>query len=137
MILMILFLIFKPTYAIIPANGRIQLNFINTLPCEVNVEYQVTDANEKFALDANTYKFAQDLEAEKDIIVRASLNNKNCGDYNIQFDGIDTGNVNLGNGTGTKGYSILITERANNLIITRLNNEEQLEKSVSGLPFVA
>ena len=137
MILIMLFLIFKPTYAIIPANGRIQLNFINTLPCEVNVEYQVTDANEKFALDANTYKFAQDLEAEKDIIVRASLNNSNCGNYNIQFDGIDTGKVNLGNGTGTKGYSILITERAKNLIITRLNNEEQLEKSVSGLPFVA
>ena len=114
-----------------------QLNFINTLPCEVNVEYQVTDANEKFALDANTYKYAQDQEAEKDSIVRASLNNSNCGNYNIQFDGIDTGNVNLGNGTGTKGYSILITERANNLIITRLNNEEQLDKSETGDPYVA
>ena len=114
-----------------------QLNFINTLPCEVNVEYQVTDANDKFMLNANTYKFAQDLEAEKDIIVRASLNNSNCGNYNIQFDGIDTGKVNLGNGTGTKGYSILITERANNLIITRLNNQEQLDKSETGDPYVA
>ena len=83
----------------------------------------------------NTYEFVQDLEAEKEIIVTASLGNGNCG--NIQFDGTTTGEVNLGNGTETLGYSILITERDNNLIITRMNEEEQLDKSESGDPSVA
>lgn len=114
-----------------------QLNFINTLPCRVNINYQVTDKNGSLSIYANEYEFVQDLEAQQDIIVRAFLENQDCAGY-IQFDGgFDTGNVNLGKGMGTQGYSILITERENNLTITRLNNEEQLDKSDTGDPFVA
>jgi hypothetical protein len=113
-----------------------QLNFINTLPCKVNIEYEVSDQTDKFALEGNMYKFAQDLGADQDIMVRAFLDEPNCANY-IQFDDIDTGKEYLGTGNGTFGYSILITERGNNLTITRLNNEEQLEKSDTGDPFVA
>ncbi|XP_057379153.1 solute carrier family 15 member 1-like [Daphnia carinata] len=127
----------EPTYATIPADGRMQLNFINTLPCQVTVTYRVTDKNGDLVVNANEYKFVQDLEADKDIFATASLENPDCGSY-IQFTGgFNTGEVNLGKGKGTKGYSILITERENNLTITRVNNEEQLEKSDTGDPFVA
>ena len=87
-------------------------------------------------IQGNKYEFAQDLEAEREIIVAAFLENGNCGNF-IQLDGFKTGEVNLGKGNGTKGYSILITVREKNLIITRLNEEEQLEKSNTGDPYVA
>jgi hypothetical protein len=113
-----------------------QLNFINTLPCKVNVEYEVTEKNGNFELGGFMYEFAQDLEAEKDIIVRAYLDKKDCAGY-TEFVNIDTGTVSLGTGNGTQGYSILITGRDKNLTITRLNEAEQLEKSNTGDPYVA
>ncbi len=87
-------------------------------------------------LEGNKYEFAQDLEAEQDITVRAFLNNPDCAGY-TQFANIDTGIVSLGKGNGTQGYSILITGRDQNLAITRLNEAEQLEKSDTGDPYVA
>ncbi|XP_045033705.1 solute carrier family 15 member 1 isoform X2 [Daphnia magna] len=127
----------EPTYATIPADGRMQLNFINTLPCQVNVTYRVTDKNGDLSIKANEYEFVQDLEADQDIFASAFLENADCGGY-LQFNGgFSTGEVKLGKGGGTKGYSILITERENELTITRLNNEEQLDKSDTGDPSVA
>ncbi|KAK4036171.1 solute carrier family 15 member 1 [Daphnia magna] len=127
----------EPTYATIPADGRMQLNFINTLPCQVNVTYRVTDKNGDLSIKANKYEFVQDLEADQDIFASAFLENADCGGY-LQFNGgFSTGEVKLGKGGGTKGYSILITERENELTITRLNNEEQLDKSDTGDPSVA
>ncbi|XP_046443386.1 solute carrier family 15 member 1-like [Daphnia pulex] len=126
----------EPTYAIIPSNGRMQLNFINTLPCKVNVKYAVSDKNGELVLEGNKYEFAQDLEAEQEIIVRAYLESGDCSNF-IQLNGFETGEVNLGKGNGTQGYSVLITERDNNLTITRLDKEEQLEKSNTGDPYVA
>ncbi|XP_046631111.1 solute carrier family 15 member 2-like [Daphnia pulicaria] len=126
----------EPTYATIPGDGRMQLNFINTLPCNVSVVYGVSEKNGNFELQGNMYEFVQDLEAEKDIIVRAFLDKPDCAGY-TQFVNIDTGIVSLGTGDGTQGYSILITEREKNLTITRLNKEEQLEKSNTGDPYVA
>jgi solute carrier family 15 oligopeptide transporter 1 len=134
--IIIIFFLFQPTYATIPGDGRMQLNFINTLPCKVNVEYEVTEKNGNFELQGNMYEFVQDLEAEQDIIVRAFLDKPDCAGY-TQFVNIDTGIVSLGIGDGTQGYSILITERENNLTITRLDKEEQLEKSNTGDPYVA
>jgi hypothetical protein len=113
-----------------------QLNFINTLRCNVSVVYGVSEKNGNFELQGNMYEFVQDLEAEKDIIVRAFLDKPDCAGY-TQFVNIDTGIVSLGTGDGTQGYSILITERENNLTITRLDKEEQLEKSNTGDPYVA
>jgi hypothetical protein len=113
-----------------------QLNFINTLPCTVSVEYGVSGKNGSFELKGKMYEFVQDLEADQDIAVRASLKNQDCASY-TQFVNIDTGTVNLGKGEGTQGYSILITGRDNNLAITRLNEAEQLEKSNTGDPYVA
>jgi solute carrier family 15 oligopeptide transporter 1 len=135
MIIIIIFL-FQPTYATIPGDGRMQLNFINTLPCKVNVEYEVTEKNGNFELQGNMYEFVQDLEAEQDIIVRAFLDNTDCAGY-TEFANTDTGTVSLGTGNGTQGYSILITGRNDNLAITRLNEAEQLEKSNTGDPYVA
>lgn len=127
----------EPTYATIPADGRMQLNFINTLPCQVNVTYRVKDKNGDLSIKANEYEFVQDLEADQDIFASAFLENADCGGY-LQFNGgFSTGEVRLGKGNGTKGYSILITERENELTITRLNNEEQLDKSDTGDPSVA
>ncbi|KAI9551403.1 hypothetical protein GHT06_021736 [Daphnia sinensis] len=127
----------EPTYATIPADGRMQLNFINTLPCQVNVTYRVADKNGELFVKANEYEFVQDLEADKDIFASAFLENPDCGGY-LNFNvGFNTGEVNLGKGNGTQGYSILITERENELTITRLNKEEQLEKSDTGDPLVA
>lgn len=127
----------EPTYATIPADGRMQLNFINTLPCQVNVTYRVKDKNGDLSIKANEYEFVQDLEADQDIFASAFLENADCGGY-LQFNGgFSTGEVKLGKGNGTKGYSILITERENELTITRLNNEEQLDKSDTGDPSVS
>ncbi|KAK4036170.1 hypothetical protein OUZ56_028236 [Daphnia magna] len=127
----------EPTYATIPADGRMQLNFINTLPCQVNVTYRVTDKNGDLSIKANEYEFVQDLEADQNIFASAFLENADCGGY-LQFNGdFSTGEVRLGKGGGTKGYSILITERENELTITRLNNEEQLDKYYTGDPSVA
>jgi hypothetical protein len=102
-----------------------QLNFINTLPCKVNVKYAVSDKNGELVLEGNQYEFAQDLEAEQDIIVRAYLESGDCSNF-IQLNGFETGEVNLGKGNGTQGYSVLITERDNNLTITRLDNQQDI-----------
>lgn len=115
-----------------------QLNFINTLPCNVDVEYSVGEKNSTgpITISAQSYHFEQNLEANKTIYARASLKNGNCADF-IQFEDTNTETVQLGIGYGTLGYSILITERDNKLVITRVKNEEQLEKSDSGDPYVA
>lgn len=115
-----------------------QLNFINTLPCQVNIEYNIgASQNTNILLNATQYEFVQDLKADETILARAYLTSKDCGPY-VQFEeGYDTGFIDLGVGSKTLGYSILITERDMNLTMTRLQHEEQLEKSTSGNPLVA
>lgn len=123
----------------IPGDGLIQLNFINTLPCEVKVAYSVGKNNNTdpfITIGAQSYYFVQDLEANQTIHARAYLEDGDCAGF-IQFEDFNTDTVELGTGYETFGYSILITGRDNQLIITRINKEEQLEKSESGDPLVA
>lgn len=93
------------------------------------------DEKGEIFLNANKYDFVQDLAADKDIYARAILNDDACN-FLISQDGLDTGDLYLGKGNETLGYSIVITERNRVLTMTRLNHEEQLEKSNSGDPYV-
>ena len=111
------------------------MNFINTLPCQVNINYYVADKNGKLELNATQYDFVQDLAADQEIMARAILTDQNCS--SIYFENYDTGDISLGKGNETKGFSILITERDKNITMVRFDTEEQLEKSNSGDPYVA
>ena len=117
----------------IPGNGLIQLNFINTFPCEVNVDYSVANENNTIPINALSYEFVQDLKANQTIYARAVFKDSSCADL-LEHD---TGTIELGKGSETLGYFIIITERDSKLVIARLNNEEQLEKSEMGQPYVA
>ena len=113
-----------------------QLNFINTLPCNINVNYYVRNGtNGKAQLNTTSPTFATPfLEAFKDIDVEASLAEPgNC--LGLGSDS-STGLVPLGYANETQGYSVLITSRGGQLIVTRLVEPEQLEKSIIGQPLL-
>ena len=74
----------QPTYAKIPGEGLTQLNFINTLPCQVNLSY-VHPRNQTtkwIEMSANSFTFERDLE-DKPIPVTAHLSSALCGDVNF------------------------------------------------------
>ena len=74
----------QPTYEKLPLEGLTQLNFINTLPCHVNLSY-VHPGNQTtkwIEMSANSFTFERDLEDQL-IAVRARLASPNCGDVNF------------------------------------------------------
>lgn len=112
-----------------------QLNFINTLPCQVNVSYTVGGQhNESISLNETIRNIeTKFLPAKQDIDVEASLNGNSCG-------GIPVNPINwkgsLGSAGEKHGYSVLITLRESNLVVARLNDPTSLEKSNSGQPMI-
>ena len=119
-----------------------QLNFINTLPCDVNVNYYAAaDENGTAQLNTTSRTFATPfLTTVDDIIVEAALVDPvSC---NLQLGGGfdvgsgSTGLVSLGYANQTEGYSVLITLRDGQLVATRLLDPEQLTKSDIGKPLL-
>ncbi len=112
-----------------------QLNFINTLPCPVNVSYAVGGQhNESISLNETSRNIETTfLPANQDIAVGASLTGNNCGGITV-----NTSNWkgSLGSGGEQHGYSALITLRGGNLVVARLNDPTRLEKSNSGQPMI-
>ena len=119
--------------------GQMQLNFINTLPCDVNVFYYPTVddkvENATALLNTTNPTFATEfLNVVDDVVMEAIVVDPgNCLLLASDSDG-STGLVHLGNATETHGYSVLITLRNGQLVATRIVEEEQLEKSVNGNP---
>ena len=125
----------QPTYAKIPGPGMMQLNFINTLPCPVNVSYAVGGQhNESISLNETLRNIETTfLPANQDIAVEASLTGNNCGGITVNTF---TWKGSLGSGGEQHGYSVLITLRGGNLVVARLNDPNRLEKSNSGQPMI-
>ena len=133
----------QPTYEKIPDVGQMQLNFINTLPCDVNVNYYVADdENGTAQLNTTSRTFATPfLTTVDDVIVEATLVDPgNCilqlGDGSGGVGSGTTGLVSLGYANETQGYSVLITLRDSQLVATRLLDPEQLAKSDVGKPLL-
>jgi len=118
-----------------------QLNFINTLPCPVNLTYRLegtddytrqTSLNETFRYNATDF-----FPANKIITVDGTLQltDGKCGDLTVNTASLT--NVDLGKGIENEGYAVLITLRQNALTIVRLNDTEHLKKSDNGNPMIA
>lgn len=113
-----------------------RLNFISTVPCNVSVDYYIgqTPYNANF----NQTFFVEELAAGEEIfILNAVTVNGTCNAENDLY--LEAKNVTLGKGEGTKGYSVYITQgkSAPALDIFRTVSEEQIDKSVSGDPYIA
>ena len=114
-----------------------QLNFINTLPCPVNLSYTTgSHHQESIILDDKIRNFATEfLPALEEISAEVSFTDGN------DCNGLAVGNSNsrktlLGKGESTEGYAVLITLRDGNLVLTRLNDATHLKKSISGEPML-
>ena len=114
-----------------------QLNFINTLPCPVNLTYLVgtgeTSGQKIFLNDTLRYNatdfFAANEIIRVDGILQMTEGNK-CGELTVNTSSIM--NVDLGKGTEEEGYAVVITLRENQLTVVRLNEPEHLKKSDNG-----
>lgn len=110
-----------------------QLNFINTLPCSVNLQYSVAgNHNKSVTLDEVIRNNATDfLPALQNIEAEASLVGVSCGDLAVVNP---TWKGSLGSAGDTHGYSVLVTLRGGNLVVSRLNEPTNLKKSIEGQP---
>ena len=132
----------QPTYEKIPDVGQMQLNFINTLPCDVNVNYYVApDENGTALLNTTSRIYAtpflstvDDIVVEAALVVPAYCNSQLDNGFNMGSG--TTGLVSLGYANETQGYSVLITLRDGQLVATRLLDPEQLAKSDIGKPLL-
>lgn len=68
----------KKTYPRIPETGLTQLNFVNTLPCHVNVSYN----NEAKWIEANSFSFERDLKDEP-LHIQVKSADSRCGNIEL------------------------------------------------------
>lgn len=109
-----------------------KLNFINTLPCNLDIRYDVGGHSANLTLDPNHFVTVESLPAEETITVsRAIAEGENCTLKENVLRYID-----LGRGNQKAAYSVLITHWNYEIAIARMNKEEQIEKSYSGDPLV-
>ena len=113
-----------------------RLNFISSIPCNVSVDYRVGATN--YTANVKRTLFVEGLTAEEEIFIfKAVTLSATCdGGENLS---LQQENVNLGKGDDMKGYSVYITQNKAHdaLDMFRTVTEEQIEKSVSGDPFIA
>ena len=112
-----------------------RLNFISTIPCNVSVNYQIGE--ELYNANVNQTLFVEQLPAGQNIFIHKAITlPETCaGEHLI----LEQENVTLGIAEELKGYSVYITSNMNQdaLDIFRTVTEEQIEKSVSGDPYIA
>ncbi|EFX84703.1 hypothetical protein DAPPUDRAFT_99512 [Daphnia pulex] len=122
----------ETTYPRIPAPGLTQLNFINTLPCPVNISYAHGHHPDKWLdVGAKSFSFERDL-MDGPIRVKANLLSPRCQD--VTFSNAEwTGTIE---GVSTKAFSVVITVRNGQLEVARMKTEEPLDKANSGHPRV-
>jgi len=118
----------ESTYERIPADGFTQLNVVNTLPCPVNVTYTAANQARSFQLNATTFSFEYHLE-DRPIAFETTVP-KTCADI-VFRQSTWSGFID---GSSAKGYSVIITVRDDDLLVTRLSSEEPLGKSATGKP---
>lgn len=77
----------QTTYPRIPAAGLTQFNFINTLPCSVNISYTHAGQPARWMIvDSNSFTFERDLNIEP-VQVQAHLLNPLCGNMDFSTGG--------------------------------------------------
>ena len=109
-----------------------KLNFINTLPCELELRYDIGEISSGITLEPNDFITEENLPAnEKIMILKAIAKGENCSLVENQLYDID-----LGKTQQKSSYSILIAHQNYKMVIFRMNKEEQIEKSSSGDPLV-
>lgn len=93
----------QTTYPRIPAAGLTQYNFINTLPCPVNISYFHTGQPAKWMeVNGNSFTFERDVNSDEPIQVQAHLLHPLC--WNVNFSSPEwTGTIE---GASTKVNSI-------------------------------
>ena len=121
----------QPTYARIPGEGLMKLNFVNTLPCDVEMSYKVGIESGNFKVNATNYAILEDLPSEETILILNATAKNGAECETISFR-----QVNLGTGVEKLGYSVLISSYGAVMFVLRMNENEQIEKSVSGEPYL-
>ncbi|XP_046443391.1 peptide transporter family 1-like isoform X5 [Daphnia pulex] len=122
----------EPTYPRIPDAGLTQLNFINTLPCPINISYTGgVDQVKWIEVNATSYSFERNLK-DQPIEVTAQLINPVCGQVNFSTP-TWTGTIK---GASTKAFSVVATGHNGTLDLVRMDKEEPLDKSSTGQPRV-
>ena len=109
-----------------------KLNFINTLPCNLDIHYSIGGHPANLTLVPNQIITVENLLAEETItVLHAIAEGEKC-----TLNGKYLNDIDLGRGNQKASYSVLITHINNELAIARMNKEEQIEKSFSGDPLV-
>ena len=73
----------QPTYAPVPKEGATSLNFINTLPCQVDITFKSETHSFTIAINSTSYHLEEHLDGEEVFYLKAELINPICGYLNI------------------------------------------------------
>lgn len=93
--------------------------------------YEVEEASSYFKVNATNYAFLENLSSGKTIkILNATAQNS------VECDKLSFRKAELGKGDEKLGYSVLISSYGSEMFMLRMNKNEQIEKSVSGNPYL-
>lgn len=73
----------QPTYAPVPKEGATSFNFINSLPCKVDVTLQSETYSLSIVVNATSYHLEEHLNGEEAFHMKAELDNPICDSLNI------------------------------------------------------
>jgi solute carrier family 15 oligopeptide transporter 1 len=127
----------EPTYEHLPSAGLTQLDFVNTLPCRVDISYAYDNQEIEFQLNKtypSTYVIDQlfEYKVDQNISVKA-VADQECGDITMEkstFNGV----FYLAPESEKQGFSVIATVRNKTLVLTRISQPVPLTKSESGDP---
>ncbi|XP_032791790.2 solute carrier family 15 member 2 isoform X1 [Daphnia magna] len=122
----------EPTYPSIPDAGMTQLNFINTLPCPLNISYINNNQVKWIEINATSYSFERNLNNQSIDITAQLISSPACQQMNFTIP-TWTGTIK---GASTKAFSVIVTGHNSKLDLMRMENEEPLDKSSTGQPRV-
>lgn len=109
-----------------------KLNFINTLPCDVEIRYEIGSHSADLMLNPSHFVIVENLPANETImILRSVARGENCSLLSTELSDVD-----LGKGHHKASYSVFITHLNYDMKVFRMNKEEQIEKSFSGDPLL-
>lgn len=73
----------QPTYPSIPDAGMTQLNFINTLPCPLNISYINNNQVKWIEMNATSYSFERNLNNQSIDITAQLISSPACQQMNF------------------------------------------------------
>lgn len=97
----------------------------------MDLNYEAGKMSGNLKVNATQYTFLENLPAGEIIsIINATARN------GAECEKLGFNQVELGKGEEVHGYSVLISRNDSKMFMVRMNEKEQLEKSVSGDPYL-